>query len=181
MTVMPFSFADPESNVEQFALQPGWHIADLGAGSGAYTFPAAKAVSPNGKIYCCEVQKDLITRMRNEAKEKHVTNIEFLWANIEKAGGTKLADHSMDGAIVSNVLFIVEDRHGFMGELKRIVKPGGHVYFIDWSDSWGGMGPHPEQIVPETKAKELFGEFGFELERTFDTGPHHYGIIFKKK
>ncbi len=173
-------FADPSSNVAQFGLTPGMHIADLGAGSGAYSFPAAKAVSPNGKVYACEVQKDLLTRLKNDAASEHITNIEGVWSNIEKLGGTKLGDRSMDGAIVSNVLFIVEDRPAFMAELKRIVKPAGHVYFIDWTDAFGGMGPHPDHVITEEKAKELFAKFGFTVEKTFDTGAHHYGIIFKK-
>ena len=177
---MSLSFADPESNVKQFELQPGMHIADLGAGSGAYTFPVARAVAPNGKVYSCEVQKDLITRMKNEATQEHITNIEFLWTNIEKAGGTKLGDRSMDGVIVSNVLFIAEDRPGLVKEVARILKPGGHMYLIDWSDSFGGMGPHPDQVISESKTKELFAEFGFVPERSFDSGSHHYGIIFKK-
>ena len=177
---MSFSFADPESNIKQFALQPGWHIADLGAGTGAYTLPAAKAVGGNGKIYACEVQKELLTRMRNDAQKEHLTNIEYIWSNIEKPGGTKLGDRSMDGAIVSNVLFIAEDRPGFVKEIARIIKPGGHVYFIDWSDSFGGMGPQPEHVISAKQTTELFAQFGFTSERTFDTGPHHYGIIFKK-
>jgi ubiquinone/menaquinone biosynthesis C-methylase UbiE len=173
-------FADPESNIKQFGLESGMHIADLGAGSGAYTFPAARAVSPNGKIYACEVQKELITRMRNDASQQHITNVEFLWSNIEKGGGTKLGERSMDGAIVSNVLFIVEDRDGFLKEVKRILKPNGKVYFIDWSDSFGGMGPHPDQVITEAKAKELFSQHGFTGDKTFNAGAHHYGVIFKK-
>lgn len=173
-------FADPISNVQQFGLLPGMHIADLGSGSGAYTFAAAKLVAPNGKVYACEVQKDLLTRIKNDAASENITNIEYIWANIEKIGGTKLADNSMDGAIVSNVLFIVEDRALFMSELKRIVKPNGHVYFIDWTDSFGGMGPHPDHVISEAQSRELFGQFGFVVEKTFDSGAHHYGIIFKK-
>lgn len=173
-------FADPLSNIQKFGLTPGMHIADLGAGTGAYSLLAAKLVAPNGKVYACEVQKELLTRMKSDAEADHISNIEYVWANLEKLGDSKLGDRSMDGAIVSNTLFIVEDRPAFMQELKRIVKPGGHVYFIDWSDTFGGMGPHPDHLIPEDKAKELFGQFGFAPESTFDTGAHHYGIIFKK-
>ncbi len=173
-------FADPSSNVQQFGLTSGMHIADLGAGSGAYTFPAAKAVSPNGMVYACEVQKDLLTRIKNDAAQEHITNIQYVWSNIEKVGGTKLADRSMDGAIVSNVLFITEDRPAFLTELARILKPGGLAYFVDWSDAFGGMGPHPDHVITEAKAKELFAQFGFAVEKTFEAGAHHYGIIFKK-
>ena len=177
---MSFSFADPAANIKAFGLEPGMKIADLGAGSGAYALPAAEAVAPSGKVYVCEVQKDLLTRIRNDAAAKGITNLEYLWTNVEKLGGTKLADGAVDGAIVSNVLFIVEDRHGFMSELKRIVKNSGRVFFIDWTDSFGGMGPHPDHVITQEKAEALFKQFGFSPVRTIDTGPHHYGVIFKK-
>jgi ubiquinone/menaquinone biosynthesis C-methylase UbiE len=177
---MSFSFADPASNIAQFGLESGMKIADLGAGTGAYALELAKAVAPAGKVYACEVQKELLTRMRNDATAAHITNIEYLWSNIEKIGGTKLADNSVDGAVISNVLFIVEDRPAFLAEVKRIVKPAGHVYFIDWTDSFAGMGPHPDHIVTRNKAVDLFSQFGFKVEKEFDTGPHHYGVIFKK-
>ncbi len=174
-------FADPSSNIEKFGLTPGMKLADLGAGSGAYTIPLAQAVSPNGVVYACEVQKELLTRMKNDATAQHITNIEYVWSDVEKAVGTKLGDRSMDGVVISNVLFIVEDRPRFLEEVKRIVKPGGHVYFIDWTDSFGGMGPHPDHVITAAQAKALFETYGFTVDKEIDVGAHHYGIIFKKK
>jgi ubiquinone/menaquinone biosynthesis C-methylase UbiE len=173
-------FADPESIIKQFDLNPTMRIADLGAGSGSYSIPMARILH-GGKVYACEVQKDLLTRIKKDAESEHINNIEILWTNIEKSGGSKLGNNSVDGALVANVLFIVEDRKAFLSEVKRIVKPNGFLYFIDWSDSFGGMGPTAQMLIKKEEALKLFSEFGFTFIKDLDAGAHHYGCIFQKK
>ncbi len=174
------TFADPTHNLEQFGLTPGMHVADLGSGSGFYTIAAAKLLKDGGKVYSLEVQKELLTKIKSEAERNHLNNIEIIWANIEKLGGTKLRERSMDAAIISNVLFQIEDKRTFILEVKRILKPEGRVLFIDWSESYGGMGPSATHVVSKSNAEALFKAEGFSFERELSVGAHHYGIILKR-
>ncbi len=180
-------FLEPEKLVSKFGLRPGMIVADLGAGAGSMTFPIAKAVRGDtneagmgGRVYAIEVQKEILLRLKKEAEERHLTNIDIIWANIEKHEGTKIADHCVDMAVVSNVLFQVEDKMTFLGEVKRILKPDGRVVIIDWSESFGGMGPISVHVVTKTSAEQLMHKVGFEKERELEAGSHHYGVIFKK-
>jgi ubiquinone/menaquinone biosynthesis C-methylase UbiE len=174
-------FSEPQKNVEQFGIGTNMTVADLGAGSGFYTLAAARMMKGgNGKVYSIEVQRDLLGRIKDAADKEHLTNIEYLWANFEKLGGSKLHDHTVDRVILSNVLFQVEDKLTALKEVDRILKPDGKVMVVDWTDSFGGMGPAPGDVFPETKAVELFGRNGFTKERDVDAGAHHYGIIFKR-
>lgn len=172
-------FADPEQIIRQCNLTEGMQVADLGAGSGAYTVAAARHAR-GGKVYAVEVQKELLARIQNEAARAHLTNIEVLWGNIEKYGGTKLKDVSIDFVIASNVLFQVDDRAAFVREVARIIKPGGRVLLVDWSDSFGGMGPSGESVITKPRAESLFVSAGFSVEKEVSAGAHHYGIVFKK-
>ena len=173
-------FANPEENLKQMGIVDGMQIADLGAGSGAYTLAAAR-MNKTGHIYAVEVQKDLVAKIVNEAGKAHLTNVAGIWGNIEKLGGTKIREGTMDLVIVSNVLFQVEDKEGFISEVARIARHGGHVLLIDWSESFGGMGPAPEHVMSAGKALSIFVKKGFEEERKINAGAHHYGIIFRKK
>ena len=174
-------FTDPESNLKQFSLKEGMSVADLGAGSGFYTLAAAKIVSGmNGKVYAIEVQKELLPRIKNEASKMGLSNVEVIWGNIEKLGGTKLRDSVVDAAIISNVLFQVEDKISFVKEVKRILKSGGRVLLIDWQDSFGHMGPHPDHVVSSRAAQELFERQGFSFDSKIEAGPQHYGMILRK-
>jgi len=175
-------FTNPQKNVEIFGLVSGMQVADLGAGSGFYSLAAAKLVGENGKIYAVDVQKELLSKLKKEAEEKDINNIEIVWGNVEEANGTRLADSSMDAVIASNILFQMADKSVFIKEIWRILKPQkGKAYIIDWADSFGGLGPQPESVVNAKTAKEIFSKQGFELERELsNVGMHHYGLIFKK-
>ncbi len=175
---MPAHFADPKSNVLQLGIREGMRIADLGAGSGHYSMAAAAAVGGDGRVYAIDIQQDVLSHLLDSAHRLGIRNIETVWGNFEKLGGTKLKDGAVDAAIVSNVLFQIEHHLGAMDELKRILKPGGKLLVVDWAGAYGGMGPAPDHVVSEHKAEELFISAGFHKVKDFRAGPHHYGIVF---
>ncbi len=172
-------FSDPTANLKQFDLRDGMSVADFGAGSGHYSIAAAK-IMHGGKVYAIDVQKDLLARLKSEAERNRASGIEIISGDIEKKGGTKLADKSVDRVIFSNILFQLEDKKGGIAEARRILKDGGKLLLIDWSDSWGGMGPAQSAVVSASKAEELFTANGFSKEREIDAGANHYGMIFVK-
>jgi ubiquinone/menaquinone biosynthesis C-methylase UbiE len=177
-------FANPQENLEKFGLSPGTIVADLGAGTGHYAFIAAKMVGGmdmEGKVYAIDVQKDLLDKIKNEANREHLTNIEIIWGNAEKIGGTKLRDASVDVVIASNIFFQVENRETFAKEIARILKSKGRLFFIDWSDSFGGIGPHAGAVVTEKDARAFFEKNGFMIEKNVSVGSHHYGLVIRKK
>ncbi len=174
-------FSDPQKNIEQFGLGKGNFVADFGAGSGFYTFSAAEAVGVSGKVYAVDVQKDLLVRLKSEAVNvRHLNNIEIIWADLEHVGGTKLREKSMDAVIVANTFFQLENKDSACLEVKRILKQNGRVLFVDWSSSFGGIGPQPQNVFYEELAKKLFEKNGFKVERDISAGAQHYGIIFRK-
>jgi len=65
-------------------------------------------------------------------------------------------------------------------EIKRILKPGGRVLFVDWASSFGGIGPQSQHVFDEDMAKKLFEKHGFKEDSTIGAGAQHYGIIFRK-
>ncbi|MBP6858620.1 MAG: class I SAM-dependent methyltransferase [Candidatus Pacebacteria bacterium] len=170
-------FSDPAANLAKFGLIDGMKVVDIGAGSGFYSIEAAKRVGSSGRIYAVDVQKDLLERLRTVAGNQGVRNIEVVWGNAEKIGGTKLRESIADRVIASNVLFQIEKPDDFCLELKRILKPGGKVLIIDWSEA---SAMSPQQLVPSAKAQQLFEKSGFKLEDSFNAGDHHYGLIFSR-
>lgn len=172
-------FTDPVKNLKAFDLRENMIVADLGAGSGFYAIPAARMV-PMGKVYAIEIQKDFLTTINNKAKEAHLNNLECFLGDIEKIGGTKIKDKIVDAVIVSNVLFQVEDKDKFLKEIKRILKIGGKLLLIDWSDGASSIGPSFNKIVSKNIAREMLEKEGFTWQRDIDAGAHHYGIILMK-
>ncbi len=173
-------FADPLKILQSFGLGDSMIVADLGAGSGFYSIAAAKMV-PNGKVYVVEVQKDFLTTVKTKAETEHLRNLEYIWGDIEKIGGTKIADRVADVVIISNVLFLAENKKKIIEEAKRILKYEGRVLLIEWSDASSALGPRAGFVFNPIKAKEMFLAEGFTFERDIPAGEHHYGIMFKKQ
>lgn len=173
-------FSDPVKNVEQCGIQSGMEVADLGSGSGTYSIALAKALLSTGKVYAIDIHRDLLTRLKNTAVNQGLYNIEVIWGDIDKPKGTKLRDSSVDMVFLCNILFQLEDKEGVVEETKRILKPGGRVLVVDWTDSYAGLGPKQQAIVKKETAKEMFESSGFHLEKEISAGAHHYGFIYKK-
>jgi ubiquinone/menaquinone biosynthesis C-methylase UbiE len=166
-------FTDPVKNLKVFGLKEDDIVADLGAGTGYYSV-AAGIIAPRGKVYAIELQKDFLMTIKNKVKEAHLTNVECLWGNVEKIGGTKIKDNIVDAVIASNILFQVEDKTQFIEEIKRILKPKGRVLLIDWSEAsvLGAMA-----VISKNKAREMFEKRGFLWQRDINVGAHQYGMI----
>lgn len=171
-------FSNPEKTINALAWSEGMTVADFGAGSGAMTFALAERLKGyNGKVYALEVQKNLLELVKSEAAHRNLSNIEIIWCDIEKLGGTKLRDHSIDLGVASNVLFQVEDKMGFVEEVRRTLKPNGKLLLIDWADTYGGMGPAKTAMITKENARALFEKKGFKFEKDVDAGSHHYGML----
>ncbi len=173
-------FSDPENNIKQFALAPGMQVADFGSGSGFYTMAAAKAVSPGGKVFAVDIQKDLLEKLKNNARQNHLSNIDVVWGDLEHLGGTKLRENSLDAILICNLLFQIENKDGLSLEAKRILRPNGRVLVIDWAGSFGGIGPQEKDVVSKMKMTSIFQDHGFTLDREISAGAQHYGLIFRK-
>src|ERR1035437_7784661 len=106
-------FADPIKNLRAFGLREDMIVADLGAGTGFYSVAAAEMV-PRGKVYAVEVQKDFLHKIKDKISDAHLGNVETLWGDVEKIGGTKIKDGIVDAVIASNILFQVEDKDKFI-------------------------------------------------------------------
>lgn len=173
-------FSDPQKNLEQFGITPGSRVADLGSGSGFYSIGAARMVGERGRVFAVDAQKALLEKLKHEAHNNRLPNIEALWGNVEKLGGTRLADASVDAVLACNILFQTEQKKDFPFEIKRILKPKGRVLVVDWKDSFGGMGPQPDHVVSQNDVRALFEKAGFLYEKEIRAGAHHFGLIFKR-
>jgi ubiquinone/menaquinone biosynthesis C-methylase UbiE len=77
-------------------------------------------------------------------------------------------------------MFQMTDKKTVMAEIKRILASGGRVLLVDWTDSFGGIGPHTGHVFSKVDAESLFESQGFSKDREIQAGSHHYGFIYKK-
>lgn len=178
--VLPGRFVVPDVVATHFHFQPGDKVADFGAGNGFFLKTLSMAVGEEGKVYACEIQKPLVEKLGEFARLNGLSNINPLWCDLEEAGGIKLADGSLDAGILVNTLFQLEDKDIALKEIRRVLKPGGVLHIIDWTESFGGLGPAAKDVITKEQAVDLCESYQFILEREYPTGEHHYGFAVRK-
>ena len=124
--------------------------------------------------------KELVEKIGNTARSKGLANIDPLWCDIEEPEGAKIVTGTLDAAILVNTFFQFDKKEAAAVEIARTLKAGGKLFVIDWSESFGGLGPQPGNVVTESETRAIFESNGFIFERNFDAGDHHYGLAFRK-
>ncbi len=175
------NFLEPEKIAAYFGLEKGDHIAEFGAGHGYFTIPMARTVGGDGKVYAVDIQKAALEVVRAKAKLEHLLNVELVWGDVERAGGSKLKDNFIDFVLISNVLFQVENRPVVFAEARRVLRAGGRLALIEWDESMTPLGPPAALRVSKAQALVFARAAGFELDHEFEAGSHHYGLLFVKK
>lgn len=170
----------PEQIVTQISFPAKAQIADIGAGTGHYARVLAQRVARiDGKVFAIDIQKDLLDRLKHDAIQHNLDNIEIVWGDAELPKGTRLRDDSMDMVFLTNTLFQIPDKQGVAQEIRRILHTQGLLVVVDWSDSFGGLGPQENDIITAEQVKELFTAHGFVYDKDIDAGDHHYAVTFR--
>ena len=178
--VLSNRFVVPEVVSTHFHIKDGDLVADFGAGSGFFLKILSKTVGPEGRVYACEIQKQLVEKIGDFIRLNNLSNVKPLWCDLEEVNGIKLNNDSLDAGLLVNTLFQFEQKALAIKEIKRVIRKGGVLHVIDWSESFAGLGPRPQDVITKDDAIALFEEQGLMLEREYPAGDHHYGFTVRK-
>lgn len=156
-------------------------VADLGCGSsGHFVFSAGKKVGSRGKVYAVDILKTNLETINRRVKMEKLDNIETVWTDLEIFGATKIESASLDVGLLINTLYLSSKRIEMLRESVRMVKRGGCVMIVEWKNIASPFGPPPEERVNSDLLKKVAPRLGLNLEREYDAGDYHYGLIFTK-
>jgi len=107
---------------------PDHRVIDLGCGAGFDTLLAAQMVGPNGKIIGVDMTPEMIAKARYNASLLGISNVAFVQGAIESI---PLPDASVDLVISNGVFNLCSDKPRVLGEILRVLKPGGRLQMAD--------------------------------------------------
>ena len=148
--------------LSKLALKPGMVVADIGAGSGLFSRPLAKAVAPAGKVYAVDVQQDLLDHINKRDKDENIRNIQTV---LGEFNDPKLPARDVDLAFINDVLHHIQNRAVYLKALAKYVKAYGRIAIIEMNKNDPNT-PHksqPELLVGREEIQQWMSDAGFKL------------------
>ncbi|MDE0559588.1 arsenite methyltransferase [Algoriphagus sp. NF] len=113
----------------QFAkIQQGDVVIDLGSGAGNDCFVARHETGPEGKVIGIDFTPAMIKKARANAEKLGYHNVEFREGDIDQM---PVNDNVADVVVSNCVLNLVPNKEKVIGEIFRVLKPGGHFSISD--------------------------------------------------
>lgn len=153
--------------VDRIGLRPGEVAADLGAGTGVFSIPMARAVGSEGMVISVEVDPGFLPMIQEKAREAGVDNVSTV---LGEFGDPRLPRRDVDVAFFHDVLHHVEDRRAYIQALASYMAPESRVVVVDYNGSVDGV-PHsnqPEMLITPEQVAGWMAAAGFEASREID-------------
>ena len=157
-------------------LSDDFVVADIGAGTGFFTFPIAQRV-PKGKVFAVDIQPEMLARIARRKMLEKVVNVETV---LGEQDDPKLPKNQIDLA------FIVDAYHEFsfpreMGErLKESLRPGGQLVLVEYRAEDPRVPIKRLHKMSEVQVKEEMAAIGLDWIRTDSYLPQQHVLVFQR-
>jgi FkbM family methyltransferase len=119
---------DADAAIAALPHQPNSVVADIGAGSGYYTFRMAPKL-PQGKVYAVEVQDEFIASLETRKKSVGINNVTVIKGS---AVSPNLPDASVDLAMMVDVYHELEYPKEMLQAIHKALKPDGKFLLLEY-------------------------------------------------
>lgn len=163
---------DPEVVLDALGVKAGMVVADIGAGPGFFSLPAARRVGPSGKVYALDVEPMMVERVREQAAKEGIHNLDAL---VSQESHLPLPDRAVDVALLVSVLHEALDPSRLLQETVRVLREGGTLAIVEWNKERQEWGPPFEERLAPQQVEDMLAAAGYHSIVPFVVGPRHYG------
>jgi ubiquinone/menaquinone biosynthesis C-methylase UbiE len=162
--------------IKSLPLKPADAVADIGAGTGYFSFRLAARV-PQGKVYAVDIQQemlDMIAARQTQGQGRNVVGI------LGTEADPKLPANALD------LILMVDAYHEFeypreMGEaMVRALKPGGRIALVEYRAEDDNVPIKRLHKMSQSQAKKEMAALGLTWVQTIDALPWQHLMLFEK-
>ena len=165
----------PDLLLQALALKPGMQVADIGAGTGYYSWRIAEKVAPTGRVYAVDVQPEMLDRLAVEMKRHDVSNVTAVLGTIDDP---RLPSRALDLVLMVDVYHEFDHPREMLEGIVRSLDDRGIVVFVEYraEDASVPIKPHHKMSVAQVRREAEAA--GLVWDRTIETLPWQHIVIF---
>ncbi len=162
--------------IEKIILPPDGVIADIGAGTGYYTFRLALKV-PQGKVYAVEVQDKMLDYLNNNKRKFNSKNVEIVKGSTTSPN---LPDNSVNLAIMVDVYHELEYPYEMLQAIRKSLKSNGKLLLIEYRGEDPSVPIKPLHKTTVQQLDKELGSNGFKLSYRGEFLPTQHFLMYQK-
>lgn len=159
-------------------LKPGDRVADVGAGSGYFSWRMAKAVGPTGTVFANDIQPEMLAILSTKVAAQGVTNVVPVLGTLTDP---KLPTNALDLVLMVDVYHEFDHPYEMMQGIVRSLKPGGRVVLVEYRGEEKWVPIKPLHKMTEAQVKSELALHPLEWVETLKVLPRQHILVFRRR
>lgn len=167
----------PDLLLAALALMPGMAVADVGAGTGYYSWQIAGRIGQEGQVYAVDVQPQMLDLLKENMRMRGVRNVQPVLGTATDPG---LAPASIDLALMVDVYHELDQPREVLDSLLRALRPGGRLVLVEYRAEDDSVPIKRLHKMSVAQIRRELGAQGLLWQQTVETLPWQHIVIFRK-
>ena len=166
----------PDLTIEKLELAPDDVVADIGAGTGYFSFRMAQQV-PEGKVYAVDIQPEMLEAIRDRQNNNQISNVETI---LGQETDPNLPVNSIDLALMVDAYHEFAYPREMMAGVVRALKPGGKVVLLEYRQENPTIPIKTLHKMTQKQVKKELKAVGLKWQTTKEFLPQQHFLVFNK-
>jgi ubiquinone/menaquinone biosynthesis C-methylase UbiE len=166
----------PDAVVDNMNLAADDVVADIGAGSGYFSFRIARKV-PNGKVLAVDIQPEMLALIENTKASEGLDNVEGILGQIDDPN---LPPDSIDAAIMVDAYHEFSHPFEMINGIYNALRPGGRIFLLEYRGEDASVPIRPLHKMTQAQVIKEMSIFGLEHTETLDFLPWQHMMVLTK-
>lgn len=166
----------PSKVINALDLAPDAVIADIGAGSGYYSFRISPKV-PQGKVMAIDIQPETLEFLKKRSDELKITNV---IPHLGAIDDLKLPPATLDAALLVDAYHEFSHPAEMLASLVRSLKPGGRVFLLEFRGEDPAVPIKALHKMTEAQARLEFEAAGLRFVSNRGDLPWQHFMVFQR-
>ncbi|MFM7187636.1 MAG: class I SAM-dependent methyltransferase [Armatimonadota bacterium] len=167
----------PDVLVRALKLKPGMVVADIGAGSGYFSFRMAPRVGTKGKILAVDIQPEMLAIINERSRINRVKNVETV---LGKTDDACLKPESIDLILLVDVYHEFDKPFEMTTSMVKSLKKGGRLVIVEYRKEDRRVPIKEVHKMSQAQLRKELTLFPVKWVETNPSLPWQHIVIFEK-